>query len=89
MTPPRVRTVNALSNNPALSEHHGDGTQALWRALSEADDFCHARDERDELRCRVQELEAEQRDVRAAVNLATEKLITDRELYWRLRGVLR
>jgi hypothetical protein len=61
--PPRVRTVNALSRNPALSEHRGDGTQAFFRALSEADDFVHARDERDELRCRVQELEAEVMDI--------------------------
>jgi hypothetical protein len=35
-----VRTVNALS------EYSGEGTTAFFRALSEADDFVHARDER-------------------------------------------
>lgn len=87
--PPRVRTVNALADNPALSEFHGESTQAFFRALSEADDFVHARDERDELRCRVDELTAELDEVRKALHVWTEGLITDREAYWRIREILR
>jgi hypothetical protein len=73
MTPPRVRTVNALS------EHQGEGTTAFFRALSEADDFVHARDERDELRTRVQELEASDR----ALVVAEQRLdAIRREVMW-------
>ena len=56
---PHIRTVDALQGN-----HTGD-TKALFRALSEADDFIHAREQRDEATVRLQELEAENRDLRA------------------------
>lgn len=47
---PLVRHINMLPIEP-----HGT-TQAFFRALEDADDMVHVRDERDELSCRCDEL---------------------------------
>lgn len=60
MTGPRVRTVNALSEfRPP------DGTQAFWRAMSEADGFIHDAELGAEAVVRVQELEQLVADITA------------------------
>lgn len=55
---PPVRIVDALAPTPA-----GDGTQAFFRALEDAD---YAIEQRDRLQARIDELEAELRALRGS-----------------------
>ena len=56
MTAPRARTVDQFSGRRAPTK--------FFAALSEADAFCRELDEFDELRTRVQELGAENRELK-------------------------
>jgi hypothetical protein len=49
---PQVRTINMLSE----ASPDGHGTQAFFRALSEADGFIHELERTAELQCRCDEL---------------------------------
>jgi hypothetical protein len=70
-----IRTVDALAGTG------GSGTHGIFRALSEADDFVHAREQRDEAHVRLDELEAENRELKAE-NAALKRRLVGRRNGW-------
>lgn len=75
-------------HNP-LSEFDSQPTSRFREALSEADDFIRRADGYDEAQVRVDELTEQLRQVRAAVRLRGERLLTADELYWRVKEIVK